>query len=66
MMRKNLLLYNAAMALVYAVKFIKPVDRDFAQVLLDKAQEYKNKIIIDKKLEVEVGDFEKRIKEGLL
>ena len=61
---KNTKLYNASMALVHAANFVKEVDNEFAQSLLDKAEEYKNQIVIDEELEAEVVDFEKRIKEG--
>jgi len=61
---KNTKLYNASMALVQAANFVKEVDNEFAQSLLDKAEEYKNQIVIDEELEAEVVDFEKRIKEG--
>ena len=61
---KNTKLYNASMALVQAANFVKEVDYEFAQSLLDKAVEYQNQIVIDEELEAEVVDFEKRIKEG--
>ena len=64
-MKRNLLLYNASMALVQCAKFIKPVDVEYTQQLLDKAEEFKNQIVIDEKLDAEVTEFEKRIKEGL-
>jgi len=64
-MKRNTLLYNAAMALIQAAKFIRPVDTDFMRILLDKAEYYKNQIIIDEKVEAEVTEFEGRIKEGL-
>jgi len=64
-MTRNKLLYNAAMSLVQAARFVKPVDSDFTKILLDKAEEYKNQIIIDEELEAEVIEFERRIKEGL-
>ncbi len=40
-MTRNKLLYNAAMSLVQAARFVKPVDSDFTKILLDKAEEYK-------------------------
>lgn len=64
-MKKNNLLYNAAAALIECAKFIRPVDMDFMNMMLDKAQEYTDQIVIDKKLEQEVEQFEERIKEGL-
>jgi hypothetical protein len=64
-MTRNKLLFNAAMALVQAARFVKPVDPDFMKILLDKAEYYKNQIVIDEKIEAEVTEFERRIKEGL-
>lgn len=64
-MNKNNLLYNAAAVLVESVKFIRPVDKEFVQVMLDKAQEYANQIIVDEKLEQEVNEFEEKIREGI-
>lgn len=64
-MTRNKLLYNAAMALVQAARFVKPIDSDFMKILLDKAEYYKNQIVIDEKIEAEVTEFERRIKEGL-
>ena len=61
---KNTKLYNASLSLVQAAKFVREIDTDFAQKLLDKAEGYKNQIVIDEKLEAEVINFEKRIKEG--
>lgn len=63
-MTKNTLLYNASMALVECARFVRPVDSDYAKVLLDKAEEYSNKIVIDSKLEKEVDEFEQRIRNG--
>lgn len=62
---KNAKLFNAAMALVEASKFVSLVDPDFADKLLHQAETYKNEIVIDKKLEGEVIDFKERIKKGL-
>lgn len=64
-MNKNKLLYNAAMALTECAKFVKPVDKDFVNLMLDKAKEFANKIVIDEKLEHEVDEFEKRIRKEL-
>lgn len=64
-MNKNSLLYNAAAALTECAKFVRPVDVDFVQVMLDKAKEFADQIIIDEQLEKEVKQFEKRIREGL-
>ncbi len=61
---KNTKLYNASMALVQAARYVKEVDKDFSQKLLDKAEGYKNQIVIDEKLESEVINFERRIKKG--
>jgi len=62
---RNALLYNASMSLVNAAKFVKPVDKEYSKVLLNKAEEFKNQIVIDNELEAEVIDFEKRIRKGL-
>lgn len=62
---KNSLLYNASIALINAARFVKPVDREYSKVLLDKAEEFKNQIVIDEGLEAEVIDFEERIRKGL-
>ena len=61
----NIHYYNAALALINAVPFIRHVDNDFAEYLLDKAQGYKDKIKIDKELESEVLEIKKEIEEGL-
>lgn len=62
---KNKLLYNATVALIECAKFIRPLDSDYAQSLLDKAQEFKDQIKIDDEVEREVNEFEKRIRKGL-
>jgi hypothetical protein len=64
-MNRNQLLYNAAAALTECARFIRPVDKDFVQVMLDKAQELADQITIDEQLEQEVNQFEERIREGL-
>lgn len=64
-MNRNQLLYNAAMALVECAKYISPVDNDFVQDMLDKAQDFTNQISINEKLEKEVDEFEEKIREGL-
>lgn len=64
-MQRNSLLYNAANALITCAKYVKPIDNDYAQVLLDKAQEYTNQILIDNDLEKEVDEFEGKIREGI-
>ncbi len=64
-MNKNNLLYNAAAALVECAKFIRPVDIDFMNTMLDKAQEFSDQIVFDEKLEQEVNEFEERIKARL-
>ena len=64
-MTKNNLLYNAAAALIECAKFIRPIDENFVQTMLDKAKEYTDQIVIDEKLEQEVNQFEERIREGL-
>lgn len=64
-MNRNNLLYNAAAALTECAKFIRPVDKDFTQVMLNKAQEFADQITIDEQLEKEVNQFEERIRKGL-
>jgi len=64
-MRKNNLLYNAAIALTDCAKFIRPVDENFAKIMLDKAQEFADQIKVDDKLEQEVNEFEERIRKGI-
>lgn len=64
-MSRNVRLYNSSIALVEASKVVKGVDIEFANVLLDKAQEYKDKIVIDEKVEKEVKNFEEEIRKGL-
>jgi len=63
-MDKNILLYNAALALVEASKFVKEVDKKFGMTLLDKAEEFKNSIHIDEKENKEIGRYKQLIKEG--
>ncbi len=53
------------MALIQAAKFVRPIDKDYSQELLDKAEEFKNQIVIDEKLEAEVIEFEEKIRKGL-
>lgn len=64
-MTKNKKLYNATMALIHCARFVKPVDADYAQTLLDKAQEFKDQIEVDAEVEKEVDEFENRIRKGL-
>ena len=64
-MNRNNLLYNAAGALIECAKFVRPVDEDFVQTMLDKAEEFVSQITIDEELEQEVNQFEERIREGL-
>lgn len=64
-MNRNQLLYNASMALVQCAKYISPVDENFVQLMLDKAQEYKDKIIVDENVEKEINEFEQEIRKGL-
>jgi hypothetical protein len=64
-MKRNNLLYNAAVACIAASKIVRPIDQEFAIILLDKAEEYKNKVVIDEEIEKEVLEFEKEIGKGL-
>ena len=61
----NVHYYNAAAALIHASQFVRNVDVDFADHLLNKAEDYKNKIKIDTELENEVLEIKKEIEEGL-
>ena len=62
---RNKLLFNASMALVECAKFVRAIDSDYAIELLDKAQEYKDQIVIDEKFNKEVEEFAEEIKKGL-
>lgn len=64
-MNQNVMLYNAAVALVKAANFVKPLDPNYSIDLLNKAQEYKDKIIVDEEIEKEVKGFEEEIRKGL-
>ena len=63
-MDKNIVLYNAAIALVEATKFVNEVDKEFVTVMLDKAEEFKDKIHINEKENKEIGRYKQLIKEG--
>jgi hypothetical protein len=56
--------YNAIIALLNAVPLVRQVDPEFAELLLDKSQEYKDKII-NKQLESDIFEFKKEIEKGL-
>lgn len=64
-MNINALLYRASYSLVECARLVSKIDEEYAQKLLDKAQEYRNKIIIDEELEKEVDEFEKQIRKGI-
>ena len=64
-MNRNSLLYNAAAALTECARFVRPVDKDFVQTMLDKAQELADQITVDEQLEKEVNQFEESIRKGL-
>ena len=64
-MNQNTLLYNASRALVETAKFVKPLDPEYAIELLNKAEEYKNQIVVDEELEKEVNYFEQEIRKRL-
>ena len=59
---KNNELFNAAQSLVISAGFVKLIDENFCKVLLDKAEEYKNQIVIDEKLEKEIDIYVEKIK----
>jgi hypothetical protein len=62
---RNTNLYNAAVSLIKATPIVRLVDKDFADYLLNKAEEYKNSIKIDTELESEVLEIKKEIEKGL-
>jgi len=62
-MDKNIVLYNAAIALVEASKFINEVDREFGIIMLDKAEELKRKIHIDEKENKEIVRYKQLIEK---
>lgn len=62
---KNHKLYMSAVGLLNLARVIKTFDEEFSQVLLNKAQDYKNQIILDENLEKEVDDYVKKIEERL-
>jgi hypothetical protein len=64
-MTRNLNFYNAAAHLIMAVSFLREEDSEFCKILLDKAEEYKNKIEIDEELEKEVNEYERRIEQRM-
>lgn len=64
-MSRNSDLYNAAVHLINAARFLREEDSEFCQVLLDKSEEYKNKIEIDEDLEKEVNEYERRIEQRM-
>jgi hypothetical protein len=57
--------YVAAAHLINTSRAVRPLDPNFADILLDKAEEYSNKIKIDEELEKEIIDLKDKIKEGL-
>lgn len=64
-MTKNQILYQSACALVIAAGYIKHLDNEYAQELLDKAEEFKNQITVDPELEKEIESYEQKIRKGL-
>jgi len=62
-MDKNIFLYNGAKALIEASKFVNHVDKEFSIKMLDKAEEFKNMIVIDEKENKKIGEYKKLIKE---
>jgi hypothetical protein len=61
----NTQLYQAAQALLNAAKIVKFIDLEYSNELLNKSLEYTKKIKIDEKLNKEVEEFERKIKERL-
>lgn len=64
-LNENQKLYIAAMGLVNLASHIKTFDAEYAQELLNKAEEYKNKIIIDENFEKEIDEYVKEIERRL-
>ena len=62
-MDKNIFLYNGAKALIEASKFVSHIDQKFATEMLDKADEFKNMIVIDEKENEKIGEYKKLIEE---
>lgn len=62
-MNRNVELYNACVGLLQVSKLVKYVDEDFAKLMLDKAEELKNKIVtVDEETEKEINDYADRIR----
>lgn len=62
-MNKNVFLYNGAKALIEASKFVNYVDKKFATEMLNKAEEFKNMIVIDEKENKKIVEYKDIIKE---
>lgn len=62
-MEKNVLLYNAAMSLVEASKFVSQLDKEFGIIMLDKAENFKKMIHVDEKENREIDRYKNLIKE---
>jgi mannose/cellobiose epimerase-like protein (N-acyl-D-glucosamine 2-epimerase family) len=62
---RNTDLYNAAFALLKVAPVVRVVDSNLSDYLLDKAEQFKDKIKIDKELEKEVLEFKTEIKKSL-
>jgi hypothetical protein len=61
----NVQYYNAALALINAASHVRQIDPEFATNLLDMAQTYKDKIVIDKELEKEIFELKHEIEKDL-
>jgi hypothetical protein len=61
-MEKNVSLYNAAVILIEASKFINEIDKEFAITLLDKAEKFKKMIHVDEKENKEIVKYKNLIK----
>jgi hypothetical protein len=62
-MDKNIFLYNGAKALIEASKFVTHIDQEYAIEMLNKAEEFKNMIVIDEKENEKIGEYKKLIEE---
>jgi hypothetical protein len=62
-MNRNAELYNACIGLLQVSNLVKYVDEEFAKLMLDKADELKNKIVpVDEETEKEIKGYADRIR----
>lgn len=65
MIKRNQNFYKTTVLLIEAARIIKEEDYALSNELLDKAQECKNKIIIDENMEKEIDSYERCIEKRL-